>query len=330
MFSTRGTTVKPTYLFLAVTAATLFSGCMMQNQSAPALTGPSGFGRYLTMTAAPDTLPRDGSSQTQITLTYTDHEKKPLVRRIILQASSGSLSVAEVTTNADGKAAFVLTAPMLNTPASAVEVVATPVADAADAADGSNVVRQSVLVNLIGPAFPSPSFTFAPGTPAQFQNVNFDASATTLSGSTCGTACTYDWDFGDGSSGSGIVIDHRFSVQGSVVVTLTVTSPGGTTMSTSRTVPVGDPVSPTASFTVSPSNPKIGDTVFFNAASSTGANGATIVQYRWNFGNNSTAVTTTPTTSTTYSSDRSFTVELIVVDSNGQTATATQSVSVVP
>jgi hypothetical protein len=307
----------------------LSSGCTIEDQNAPPLSGPSGLGRYLKITAAPDTLQRDGSSQSQISLIYTDHENKPLRRRILLAASSGTLSVPEVTTNDAGEAKFVLTAPDFNTPASRVDIVATPVADAADVADGANAVSQVIEINLVGPAFPSPSFAFAPAAPAQFELVTFDASATSLSGSSCG-GCTYHWNFGDGETGTGRVIDHRFEVQGSLVVTLTVVSPSGTTSSTTRTVSVGIPIAPTARFSFSPSNPKIGDTVFFDAAASTGANGATIVQYRWNFGNGTILTTASSTTSTSYGSERSFTVQLTIVDSNGQTATLEQGITVAP
>jgi hypothetical protein len=310
-------------------AVVLMGGCMMQSQEAPTLSGPSGFGRQLRLTATPDTLPRDGSSQSRITISYTDHENKGLRRRILLQSSSGTLSVPEVTTDDKGDASFVLTAPSLNTPASAVQVAATPVADASDGADGANAVTQTLIVNLLGPAFPNPTFTFNPATPAAFQRVTFDASSTTLAGSRCGSACSFAWDFGDGTSGSGIVADHAFSAQGSVVVTLTVTSlASGTTSSTSQTVPVAVPVGPTASFNFSPSNPVMGDVVYFDASGSRGANGATIVEYRWNFGNGNTLVSTSPTANATYALERSFLVQLTVVDSNSQTATTTQSVSV--
>ena len=47
-------------------------GCTMQNQSAPVLGGPSGFGVSLSMTASPVVLPRDGSSQATITVTARD------------------------------------------------------------------------------------------------------------------------------------------------------------------------------------------------------------------------------------------------------------------
>jgi PKD repeat protein len=315
-------------LVIVTCAIAILGGCTLDKQSAPALSGPSGFGRALTITATPDSLVRDGSSQSIIKLNYRDGStNEPLSQqRLIVTASAGSLSVAEVTTDQGGNATLAFTAPSLNTPVTTVSIAVTSVGN-----DAANSVSNRVLIGVVGPDFPNPSFEFTPATPLQFQRVTFNASGTTLSGSAC-SQCDYLWDFGDGNTESDdAVIDHAYQSQGSFLVRLTVVSPGGTSNAVTRTVTVGTPAAPVASFSFSPSNPKIGDTVFFNAAASKGANGATIEEYRWNFGNASAPqVTTTPTTSTTYTSDRSFTVELTVVDSNGQTGTTSQSVSVVP
>src|SRR6185436_2827998 len=53
------------------------------------------------------------------------------------------------------------------------------------------------------------------------------------SGSTGATA--YSWNFGDGSSGSGVSVLHQFRKNSTNIVTLT-TTPAGTQSSTSKTV----------------------------------------------------------------------------------------------
>jgi PKD repeat protein len=58
---------------------------------------------------------------------------------------------------------------------------------------------------------------------------SFDASASTDDLGIAG----YAWDFGDGTSGTGDVVDHEFAVEREYTVTLTVTDEGGQTDATS-------------------------------------------------------------------------------------------------
>ena len=92
---------------------------------------------------------------------------------------------------------------------------------------------------------------------------------------------SYTWDFGDGTTGTGTSVTHRYTRGGTFVVTLRVTSEAGLTATTSRqltistTLPAGS-----ANFVFSPTDPHPGDTVFFNATSSTLTDGT----YSWDFG----------------------------------------------
>ena len=75
--------------------------------------------------------------------------------------------------------------------------------------------------------------------------VDFDASA---SHDPDGTIVAYDWDFGDGSTGSGVTASHTYAAAGSYNVTLTVTGDFGATTQETRTValqPVGGGACPT-------------------------------------------------------------------------------------
>ncbi|MFQ5786337.1 MAG: PKD domain-containing protein, partial [Alphaproteobacteria bacterium] len=90
-----------------------------------------------------------------------------------------------------------------------------------------------------GPAPPPPANT-APvaafsATPASGQaplDVTFDASAST---DTDGTIVSYAWDFGDGASGTGPVVQHTYVV-GGYTVSLTVTDDGGATGASSASI----------------------------------------------------------------------------------------------
>jgi serine protease len=55
-----------------------------------------------------------------------------------------------------------------------------------------------------------------------------------------GTVQAYDWDLGDGTTGSGEVVDHTYDEAGTYEVTLTVTDDEGATDDDAQTVDVGD------------------------------------------------------------------------------------------
>jgi PKD repeat protein len=300
--------------------AVLTAGCMMQNQAAPLLTGPSGFGQAITMTARPDTLPRDGSSQSLIQLNFRDgSSNEPLPgRRLLLSTSAGLLTATEVVTDAGGNASFFLIAPSLNTPVTTVAVLATAVGE-----NAANGVAQSVFVVVDGPAVPVAAFTTSPPVPAVGVSVLYDASGTKLAGSDCNSACTYSWDFGDGTSGSGQLVEHTFLTPGVKVVILTVTAPGGTTGEVSKAFSMATPAAPTASFTAT----KTGNDVTLNASASTVGAGASITQYAWSFGDGGSSTGTVPITFHTYANGN-FVVTLTVTDSLGRTATLSQALAV--
>ena len=73
---------------------------------------------------------------------------------------------------------------------------------------------------------------------------DLDASA---SSDKDGTVTDFEWNFGDGSPvASGTTTQHRYSVPGSYVVTLTVSDDGGAAGSSTRVIDVGAPAQPIA------------------------------------------------------------------------------------
>jgi PKD repeat protein len=86
---------------------------------------------------------------------------------------------------------------------------------------------------------------------------------------------------------------------------------------------------PTASFSVTPSSPTVGQATTFDGSSSSDSDGDTITSYRWDFGDGSMNTTTTPTITHSYASPGAMTVKLVVVDSHGkQSAAAIKTVTV--
>jgi PKD repeat protein len=104
-----------------------------------------------------------------------------------------------------------------------------------------------------------------------------------------------------------------------------VTDSNGKTSTTTRLVNVGNVIAPTADFTISNSNPNIGQTLTFTDASIAGSSG-TINQWSWNFGDGATSTTQSPTHS--YTTPGVKTVTLTVTDSLSHSSTATHTVDV--
>jgi PKD repeat protein len=306
------------------------AGCTVSKQEAPSLMGPSGFALSMRVTAAPQVLPRDGVSTSAISVTVFNADGTPKPnQRLRLIPDFGTLNLTDVLTGPNGNAIVVFTAPAANenVPQGTATITAVPV----DAADLGNTNVGSVRIGLIGPDIPEPSFTISStsASPAVQDIITFDASATRLGASACGTACSYTWDFGDGSNNigattSGMIIQHLYSSSGVFIVTLTVTGPVGTSSSVTKTVTVAPPALPVAAFDPTPASPTAPATVTFDASRSTVGLGATISQYVWTFGDGTPGATTTdPAVSHSYNAAGSFNVTLYVVDSLGRRSATT-------
>jgi PKD repeat protein len=66
--------------------------------------------------------------------------------------------------------------------------------------------------------------------------IHFDGSASRASS---GALVRYDWDFGDGTTGSGALVDHAYSQTGRFLVVLTVTDEGGREGTAAGAVSIG-------------------------------------------------------------------------------------------
>ncbi|MBU4510821.1 PKD domain-containing protein [bacterium] len=135
---------------------------------------------------------------------------------------------------------------------------------------------------------------------------------------------SYTWDFGDGTTSTGITKSHTYSNIGTYTVILTVTDSNGKKGYNSVKIKVEK--APTAVINTTP--PEVDGivtvtapslTVYFDAYESTSESG--IVSYIWDFGDGSTG--TDITTSHTYSSsgvDYTAIVILTITDANGYKA----------
>ena len=313
--------------------AVLASGCTIQEQTAPALSGPSELGLALTVVAQPETLPRDGSSMASILIAAFDANGRPKPgQRMILSANAGTLNATEVLTGTDGKASAIYIAPGVNERVSSVTITAIPVG--VPGGDASNVNPRTVSIVVLGPSIPFSSFSFSPTSPAVLDPVTFDASGSSLDGAACGSACSYSWDFGDGSSGSGLVLQHPFTSSGVFNVRLTATSLAhGTSNSVTRPIVINPPALPVADFTFTPAGPAAGADITFRSLSTVGA-GATIVSHVWALDNGTPPVDTGTTTTYVllggYAALSTHSVTLTVTDSLGRTSVSPPRTITIP
>ena len=170
---------------------------------------------------------------------------------------------------------------------------------------------------------PTASFIFSPSAPLTQAPITFDGSS---SFDLDGSIVSYVWNFGDGSTGSGSVVQHQYSIGSTYSVSLTVTDDRGMTGTKSQTVTVADSGQPTPAFDFSPTTPIAGEKVYFNAGKSAASAGRTIVRYDWDYGNGRQdtgllvwEIFTTPGT---------YTVSLTVTDDVGKKKTVSLTVPI--
>jgi PKD repeat protein len=172
-----------------------------------------------------------------------------------------------------------------------------------------------VLLHTWGIA-PSANFYYTPQYPYTGETVTFNASS---SYDPDGTIVSYFWDFGDGTNGTGEIINHTYADDGTYTVALTVTDNDGLSDTAFDSVTVLNRP-PVASFTESAETVLTSDIIYFNASASYDPDGS-IVSYFWDFGDGTNA--TGITVGHAYADDGNYTVTLTVTDDDGATDTVT-------
>src|SRR4029453_14603123 len=312
-------------------AAMAMSACGLEKQTQPSLIGPSDTGQSIQMTAVPDQLPRDGSSQSVVTVIARDPSNRPIVgQRLILSLGSTSpagatLSQSEVTTNSQGTATFSVSAPTSGSMGNSILVIASPVGTNAD---NTNMRVMSIAVNPSNAAAPNAAFTWNPPSPDMGQTVTFDASSTFDEGARC-TSCSFIWDFGDSATGTGQVVTHVFGAAGTYAVTLIATDSVGTSSTPLRQpVTVAGTTIPTSlSVTASPASPIAKQAATFTANATASANHH-IVSYQFSWGGRDTNPPSSPVIQHTYSQSGSYLITLTVRDDLNQSSTGYTTITV--
>ncbi|MCK4392506.1 S8 family serine peptidase, partial [Candidatus Bipolaricaulota bacterium] len=100
-----------------------------------------------------------------------------------------------------------------------------------------------LILSLPSPPNQAPvaSFTYSPPSPLVGSPVRFDGST---SHDPDGTIVSYNWSFGDGSSGTGTIVQHTYASVGTYTARLSVTDNAGATDSTTRQITFGQAITP--------------------------------------------------------------------------------------
>lgn len=323
---------------LGAAVISVLPGCTVKDVDQPALAGPSTFAHSLVMVADRDTLTQNGVDFTDIriqSISPTGQSENLSLRAQVfvdgVAQDFGTLStktpITPATVRYTAPQGSVLAAGQVPT---TVTIRVTP----SSSGDFRGEVARQIDIRLVpqGVILPTnpnlvPAFTWTPTAPEAFQTVTFDAATTTNGGTSCASACTYQWDFGDGTTSVGVSTTHAFRTVSVFPVTLTVTDARGAQATSTRSVQVNTPTPPTASFTVSPTPAPANVDVFFNAAASkANGPGRTIVDYKWNFGDGGTSVGVTTTHK--FAGNGTYTITLTVTDDAQATAQATNTLTV--
>ncbi|MFL5830204.1 MAG: PKD domain-containing protein [Solirubrobacteraceae bacterium] len=154
-------------------------------------------------------------------------------------------------------------------------------------------------------------------------SVSFDATA---SDDPDGVVTAYDWDFGDGTSGSGPAVSHTYTRPGAYLVRLTVHDDAGGAATTSAMVNAVSPAPqrPTARF-LAAARAESRARVAFDATGSQVA-GAVITSYAWRFGDGTTA--SGPLVTHSFARPGTYTVRLTVTSNAGLSGALTRTIRI--
>ncbi len=137
-----------------------------------------------------------------------------------------------------------------------------------------------------------------------------------------GSLLTYAWNFGDGTTGTGVAPTHAYAAAGIYTVTLVVndgtasSTPATTTVTVANRAPTANPGGPYVGV--------VGSPVAFTGAGSSDPDGDPLT-YGWDFGDGTTGTGVNPTH--VYGAGGTFTVTLIVNDGAASSGPATTTVA---
>ena len=180
---------------------------------------------------------------------------------------------------------------------------------------GRKTGTATVTVTVMDNWPPTPDFWMNPSTPSANASIQFDAHQ---SRDPDGSIVSFDWDFGDGSTGTDMYCSHTFLSGGYRNVTLTVTDDKNE--STSLTIEIYVNFDPVAEFFFEPLEPLQGQEVVFNGSASFDPDG-TITSCILGTGDGSTIFTYDLVISYSYMNGGNYSVNFTAIDNTGAQTT---------
>jgi PKD repeat protein len=265
----------------------------------------------LTITASPTLVYTNApNNQSIISVTLRDQEGDVPLSSVTVFFSTdlGTLSSPWAITDSTGQA---------NVTFSAISQAGTAVATISASWAGLSNTTEVIFTD----GRPIAVFSVNATTASTYDVLAFDAST---SYDADGWIDSYLWDFGDGTSNTGVAPTHFYSDNGVYTVTLTVIDNDGEGNTTSQSITIVNQP-PIASIVMNATAVSTGEGLAFDASDSSDVDG-TIVSYLWDFGDGNTAMGLTATHA--YADTGTFLVTLIVTDDDGASSSTTQSVEV--
>jgi large repetitive protein len=180
----------------------------------------------------------------------------------------------------------------------------------------------ALLLAQVVLAAPTADFTISDTTPTRGQSVTFTATATPDEGR---TIASYDWAFGDATTGTGQEVSHSYDTLGPKTVRLTVTDSAGETTVVEKPLEVVN-VPPTASVSCSPEIVQPNQATTCSSSGSGDDEGP--VTYAWDIDGDGFDDGTGASQQFSFPTAGTRNIRLRVTDADGATADAQDTVTV--
>ena len=205
---------------LGAAALAAVAGCV-KDVDQPALAGPSTFAHSIIMVADRDTLTQNGVDFTDIRITSLRPDgavgEHPAARADLCGRRREDFGMLSTKTPITPATIRYTAPPAANRRRPQVPTTVTHRRDAQQQRrlprrDHAQIDIRLMPQGIILPTNPNlvAAFTFTPASPRILETVTFDASTSTNGGTACGSNCTYSWNFGDGTTGAGVIMTHQF------------------------------------------------------------------------------------------------------------------------